>query len=105
VPAEIDGDFLPERNPPTSSPNNGDGRQLSEYNVIAELARKQEALAEQQAELSRRHGDLKQELEEARRRQLHADTETETELEAESPESPGSSPDEFKVVARAVLYL
>jgi hypothetical protein len=103
VPAEIDGDFLPERNPPTSSPNNGDGRQLSEY--IAELARKQEALAEQQAELSRRQGDLQQELEEARRRQRHADTETETELEAESPESPGSSPDEFKVVARAVLYL
>jgi hypothetical protein len=103
VPAEIDGDFLPERNPPTSSPNNGDGRQPSEY--IAELAQKQEALAEQQAELSRRQGDLQQELEEARRRQRHADMETETELEAESPESPGSSPDEFKVVARAVLYL
>jgi hypothetical protein len=104
VPAEIDGDFLlSERNPPTSSPNNGDGRQPSEY--IAELARKQEALAEQQVELSRRQGDLQQELEEARRRQRHADTATETELEAESPEFPGSSPDEFKVAARAVLYL
>ena len=106
VRAEIDGDVLPEGNPPTSGPNNDDGRQLSEY--IAELARKQEALAEQRAELSRRQGDLQQELEEARRRQRDADTETETELEAESPESPespGSSPDELKVVARAVLYL
>jgi hypothetical protein len=62
-------------------------------------------LAEQRAELSRRQGDLQQELEEARRRQRDADTETGTELEAESPESPASSPEEFKVVARAVLYL
>ena len=104
MPAEIDdGDVLPEGNPPTSDPHIDEGRQLSEY--IAELAQKQEALGEQQAELSRRQDDLQQELEEARRRQRDADTETETELEAESPESPGSSPDELKVVARAVLYL
>ena len=30
VPAEIDGDVLPEGNPPTSGPNNDDGRQLSD---------------------------------------------------------------------------
>jgi hypothetical protein len=101
VPAEIDSNVLPEGNPPTSGPNDDDGRQLSEY--VAELAREQEALAEQRAELSRRQDDLQQELEEARRRQR--DVDTEMELEAESPESPGSSPEEFKVVARAVLYL
>jgi hypothetical protein len=103
VPAEIDGDVLPEGNPPTPDPHMDEGRQLSEY--IAELAQKQEALREQQAELSRRQDDLQQELEEARRRQRDADadteteTETETELEAESPSK------EFKVEARAVLYL
>jgi hypothetical protein len=101
VPAEIDGDVLPEGNPPTPDPHMDEGRQLSEY--IAELAQKQEALREQQAELSRRQDDLQQELEEAKRRQrdadADADTETETELEAESPEP------EFKVASRAVLYL